>query len=261
MDGHPLSADRHHQEAAEAICVIGDSSRAPLRQSEASDPRTGWTWVKAFHPLLGRAARAPRPASAPTNDQSEKSRQLVKVGQLVRHFKGEWKILKNRRLHSDGREYCVDVVMMHEDHGIALISVSPIEYTLPDLAIRIVRDILKGSRVSGLSLSGLPIVFMSAHERSMRDMAEALVDAFSANPLVAVGRWERQAYKTLASRRYDRLPDDFGAEIINPSSAGNRDRRDTKVLPVVPAPVLLYVACSSVGVVAGIALTAAIFLL
>jgi hypothetical protein len=140
--------------------------------------------VRPLRPLLRHAALA----RLLTGARSEKSRQLVKMGQLVRYFKGEWKLLKSRRFHSDGMEYSVDVVMMHQSHGIALISVCPPEYTLPDLAIEVVRRILRKSGFSASSLAGIPIVFVSAYERSMEEVADHLQHAFSSLAVTTAGQ-------------------------------------------------------------------------
>jgi len=253
------------QPADFARTAIGASSRActELSRAAVSDPRKCRAWAEPLGPLLKLAARAPTFTRLLTTDRSGKSRQLAKTAKLVRHFEGEWKILKNRRFHSDGREYCVDVVMIHQSHGIALISFRPMEYTIPDLAIDVVRRILNKSEFSGPNVTGLPIVFVSAYECSFQEVADQLRRAFSSVPLTtSAGRWESRAYKTLSSAKYDSLPDDFGMEIINPSSATKPDQCAGRRQSAVPGPIILYyVACSSVGLAAGIALTATILLL
>jgi hypothetical protein len=205
-------------------------------------PRRRWT--APFRRLVG--------ATEPTSDRVLTKGQLVKVGQLVHRFKGEWKIIKGRRLHSGSKEYSVELVMVHPDHGIAIVSVCPNEYALPDLAIEIVRDILGKSAISRHSVATLPIVFVSAHERSMQEVADELQDAFATLPAPPSDGWEKRAYKILSSATYDRLADDFGAEIISPATAGDRGPTPMQALPLLPRAVVIYFACSGVGVVAGV---------
>lgn len=235
---------------------------APYRPA-ANDDSGRRRWKAPLRRLVGITAGVTGPASSDRSASGDRvltKGQLVKVGQLVRRFKGEWKIIKSRRLHSGSKEYSVELVMIHPDHGIAIISVCPGEYALPDLAIDIVRDILRKSAISQHSVATLPIVFVSAHERSMQEVAEELQRAFATSAPPPGDGWEKRAYKILSSANYDRLADDFGAEIISPATASDRGQRAQQALPLLPRAVVIYFACSGVGVVAGIAITVAVLL-
>jgi hypothetical protein len=237
--GEILELTREADDGAEAGLPLA----APYRPAANDDlPRRRWT--APLRRLVG--------ATDPASDRLLTKGQLVKVGQLVRRFKSEWKIIKSRRLHSGSKEYSVELVMVHPDHGIAIVSVCPSEYALPDLAIEIVRDILRKSAISQHSVAMLPIVFVSAHERSMQEVADELQDAFATLAAPPADGWEKRAYKILSSATYDRLADDFGAEIISPATASDRGQTAQQALPLLPRAVVIYFACSGVGVVAGV---------
>jgi hypothetical protein len=89
----------------------------------------------------------------------------------------KWRALTDVRLAVDDEFAALDLVILHPKHGIALVVVGR-EFTLPDLAIRIVRSSLRedgfGKRFAGF----LPVVFLDVTEKEFSRLPSLLTEAF-----------------------------------------------------------------------------------
>jgi hypothetical protein len=106
-----------------------------------------------------------------------KSADRRSYGALRRRLDANWWILRNRRFAASGEECTIDFVLLHRDYGIALVSLEPEEYAVPDLAIRIARAALAERGFAARFEGTLPIVFLTTGPQPGAELAARIARA------------------------------------------------------------------------------------
>src|SRR4051812_24293437 len=90
----------------------------------------------------------------------------------------KWRALKDLRLAAGDEFAALDLVILHPAYGVALVVIGR-EFSLPDLAIRVVRSALRQGGFSARFPGFLPVVFLDIAESDLPGLPSALVTAFA----------------------------------------------------------------------------------
>ena len=143
-----------------------------------------------FRPPLS-AGRAPVPASAILRRGAVKRAH----GALGRRLDEGWRVVRDRCFVAGNEQYRVGSIILHRNHGIALVVFSEAEYAVPDIAIRVTRNVLWQSGFGDRFPGYLPVVFAALDSTDTRAAPQRIAEIFAAEPAITIvdGGWLEEA--------------------------------------------------------------------
>jgi hypothetical protein len=143
----------------------------------------------------------------PATDQPPPSGRRSRTANLPARLGAKWRALKDLRLAVGDEFTALDLVILHPEHGIALVVVGR-DFSLPDLAIRVVRTALRedgfGVRFPGF----LPVVFLDVTEKEFPALPSLLTEAFRREATLELrdAGWTDAALDAIGRRSLDDAP-------------------------------------------------------
>lgn len=199
------------------------------------------------------AGGSPDTQQSPPGDAIAPGMALALYGALCRRLEASWHVLRHCRIAIKGEEYVLQLVIIHRDFGIGLIALRAEEYTFPELAIRLTRDLLRRHGFHERFEGHLPVVFIAADPKEAHDMPVRIARAFAAERAIEVHDplWAEWAARLLGRTASEGRQGDAGETApespINPEDTPTRrartraksERPAGRLLAIAAAPLLL----------------------
>src|SRR4051812_26016236 len=125
----------------------------------------------------------------------------------------KWLALKDLRVAFGEEVAALDLVIVHPEYGIALVVVGR-EFSLPELAIRLVRAALREDGFGGQFPGFLPVVFLDIAEEEFAGLPSLLTEAFAHEPEIELRSacWTDAALDAIGRCSVDEPPATWGPE-------------------------------------------------
>jgi hypothetical protein len=197
-------------------------------------------------------AGEPRDSRQGAPEDTAPGTALAMYGALCRRLEASWHVLRHCRISIKGEEYVLQLVIVHRDFGIGLIAFRAEQYTFPELAIRLTRDLLRRHGFHERFSGHLPVVFIAADPKDAPDMPVRIARAFADERRIEVSDplWAEWAARLLGrtaseGRQGDTggttpdSPIDMDAPKNEAAAAPKSPRRSGRLLALAAAPLLL----------------------
>jgi hypothetical protein len=107
-------------------------------------------------------------------------------GALCQRLDPGWRTIRNRCIAVNGEQYRIHFILVHRDYGIGLIVFSPDDYVVPEMALRITRQMLRENGFERRFGSRVPIVFVALDPQDYDNAPAQIAHAFQSAPAISV---------------------------------------------------------------------------